>query len=50
MKLIACLTLVLRDLERPGRIGVMYLAISVSMSGGIISLKIHGIYVQQQKN
>ena len=38
MKLIACLTFISRGLERPGRIGVMYLAISVSISGGIFIL------------
>ena len=35
MKLIACLTFISRGLERPGRIGVIYLAISNSISGGI---------------
>ena len=35
MKLIACLTFISRGLERPGRIGVIYLAISDSISGGI---------------
>ena len=38
MKLIACLTFISRGLERPGRMGSTYLAMSSSTSGGLFIL------------